>query len=145
VEIYEFNDSEDSLSWKTEPNFESFGYDLAAYTEGIVSFSDEINKVYLSTFLLEFVLEVDLVLRRRCGLFNFETNASLQFSGDSVHFKRIDNLLEIRISGIDLTIKYFWSDFIDLFIALKKNVFSKIEFCYPNISKFKELEFIFLG
>jgi hypothetical protein len=144
MEIFEFKVAEDSNSWKSEPNFERFGYDLTNYTEGVISFSDSKSKIFLNTFLLEFVIEVDLMLRRRCGLDNFDTYVSLQISGDSIIFKRTKDLLFLQISGLKEVIEYDWNDFIESFMAMKKLVYSKFKGCYPKISKFKEIELLFL-
>ena len=62
MHIYAFYGAEDSQSWRQEPNFSQFGYDLTPYTETTISFSDLSSTIYLNTFLLEFVIEVDLVL-----------------------------------------------------------------------------------
>ncbi|ALZ74862.1 hypothetical protein [Rheinheimera sp. F8] len=145
MKIYEFNAAESSNSWKAEPKFQSFGYDMITYTEGVVLFNDNKNKAYLNTFFMEFIIEVELMLRRRCGLDSFESNVSLQHSGDSIFFKKTADTLEVRINGIDVEIEYAWSDFIDLFIQLKKSVRLKFKRHYPNLYKFKEVEFLLLG
>lgn len=145
MKIYEFSATENSNSWKVEPHFQSFGYDIITYTEGVIIFFDKRNKSYLNTFLMEFIIEVDLMLRRRCGLDKFESNVSLQHSGDSIFFKRNVDDLEVRINGTDTKIEYIWSDFIELFIQLKKSVHLKFKKHYPNLYKFKEVEFLLLG
>jgi hypothetical protein len=145
MKIYEFNAAESSNSWKVEPNFQRFGYDMITYTEGVILFNDNKNKVYLNTFFMEFIIEVDLMLRRRCGIDSFESNVSLQYSGDSIFFKKNADSLDVRINGIDVEIEYAWSDFIYFFIELKKSVSLKFKKHYPNLYKFKEVEFLLLG
>ena len=143
MHIYAFYDAEDSQSWRQEPNFSQFGYDLTPYTETTISFSDLSSTIYLNTFLLEFVIEVDLVLRRRCGQNFFEAHAALQYSGNSVLFKRNGDLLEVQISGLDEKINYSWKDFLRCFKELKQVGYQQLRGYYPNISKFAEIEFIF--
>lgn len=145
MQIYAFYEAEDSISWRDEPKFVKYGYDLTPYTEATILFSDASRTIYLNTFLLEFVIEVDLILRRRCGQDFFETHASLQYSGSSVVFKRNEGLLEVRISGLDEKVNYTWDDFLRLFRQLKQDVYQQLKTHYPIISNFAEIEFIFLS
>jgi len=145
MQIYAFYEAEDSISWRDEPQFAKYGYDLTPYTEATILFSDASRTIYLNTFLLEFVIEVDLILRRRSGQDFFETHASLQYSGSSVIFIRNKDLLEVRISGFDDKVNYTWDGFLRLFKQLKKDVYQQLKTHYPNISNFAEIEFIFLS
>ncbi len=143
MKIYALYHAEDSQSWRQEPSFSGFGYDLSPYTEATILFSDENRSIYLNTFLLEFVIEIDVILRRRCGQDCFETYAALQYSGCAVIFKRNGDSLELQLSGLDEKVNYSWSCFLKLFQQLKQDTYVLLTTHYPRIAKFAEIEFIF--
>ncbi|GAB1106869.1 MAG: hypothetical protein Sw2PiMacB_11790 [Shewanella algae] len=140
--IDSFYEDFDAKSWSTEPDFDCYGDELAFYTEGTILFEGEDSDFYINIYLLEFIVEVDIMLRRRLGQRFFEECLSLQLSGESLSFSRSESELFVSMARQNKIVAYDWARFIELFLSVKMQFKKKLNEHYPNISKFIEFKLV---
>lgn len=144
MKIKKFCVDSTTKSWILNQELSFLSSELNFLTEGIICFSDDSSSFDARLYLLEFWVELKLLLLRRLGQINFKTDLVLQDSGDYFKLTKNANTLTIQYSSTSNIVVYQYSDFIDAsFSNYSAELKTRLADCFPSITKLPEWKILF--